>query len=408
MLRVAMPSRPLLGSPIAPLLGLCATLVACGDDGAPSSTGGGAGGDAPATSATGDTTTSGPGTGGSDGGGSTTSTSGGEGGDGQGGAGGAAPVVSEVHLVGRAVELEPGRPTSSWSNTTIRTRIDGGDLGVTLDAPAGIWFQVSIDGARTSTFVTTAGASTYPVASGLASGAHDVEIVRRNEGFFGTQTFLGLVPAGGALVPTPARDRRLLVIGDSLTAGYGIEGTDPCDFSAATETSYDAYAAIAARALDADVHVIAYSGKGVVQNYGGDTTEPMPALWSRTITNDPASAWDHGAYTPHAVVVNLGTNDFSAPIDDGAFVDGYAAFLGEIRAVHPDAAIVAVTWGHWGAAREALVTEAVAATGDPAATTTRFVIGGGEGLGCDGHTNLVTNARFGAELAATLSGLLGW
>lgn len=406
-----MTRQPRLVRALAPLLALAgAALPACGDDGGASTADGGSGG---ASTTTGEGVTTG-GQGGDDTGDGGATGNGGNpsastaGAGGEGGAGGEAPATAEVHLVGRTVELEPGIAASSWSNTTIRTRIDGGDLGVTIDAPAGLWFQVAIDGTKTSTFVTTDGASTYPVAAALSPGAHDVEIARRNEGFFGTARFVGLVPTGGALVPTPARDRRLLVIGDSLTAGYGIEGADPCDFAGATETSYDAYAAVAARALGADVHVIAYSGKGVLQNYGGDTSEPMPELWSRTITNDPASVWDHAAYTPHAVVVNLGTNDFSAPLDEGAFVDAYAAFLGAIRAVHPDAPIVAVTWGHWGVGREAMVGEAVAATGDDAITTTRFVIQGGEGLGCDGHTNLVTNARFGDELAATLAGLLGW
>jgi len=108
------------------------------------------------------------------------------------------------------------------------------------------------------------------------------------------------------------------------------------------------------------------------------------------------------------VVVNLGTNDFSATLDDGDFIDGYAAFLGEIRAAYPAAPIVCVTWAHWGASREALVVEAVSATLDAAISTTRFQILGAEGLGCDGHTNLVTNARLGAEMQATLAATLGW
>jgi hypothetical protein len=56
----------------------------------------------------------------------------------------------------------------------------------------------------------------------------------------------------------------VLFIGDSITAGYGVLcNVSEAPFTAETESAYHTYAAVAARALDADAHVIAYSGKGV-------------------------------------------------------------------------------------------------------------------------------------------------
>jgi hypothetical protein len=146
----------------------------------------------------------------------------------------------------------------------------------------------------------------------------------------------------------------------------------------------------------------------VIQNYGGNQDAVMPELWTRAFTNSADPQWDTASWQPDAVVVNLGTNDFSAAFSEDAFVDGYATFLGEIRAAYPDAQIVAVTWAIWGASREALVQEAVTSTGDASITTTRFTWPGNEGAGCDGHTNVVTNARLGQEMTTTLAGLLGW
>ena len=65
--------------------------------------------------------------------------------------------------------------------------------------------------------------------------------------------------------PPAAKERRLLVIGDSISAGFGVlcnssDGT----FTPATESAYHAYPGIAARALDADLQDIAYSGKGAI------------------------------------------------------------------------------------------------------------------------------------------------
>ncbi len=329
---------------------------------------------------------------------------------GDGGGGGTAVVMANVHVEARTVEVDGGVRRFGWSNGTVRTRIDGTDLSMQMSSPTGIWFTVEVDGEAVRNFQVAGGLQTEPIVTGLPPGQHDVAVIRRNEGSYGTTDFVALIPgAGTTIVPTPAKSRRLEFIGDSLTAGYGIEGVNPCNFSAETESSYETYAAIAARGLGAEAHIVAQSGKGVIQNYGGNLDGVMPDIWSRAFTGSADPQWDFSEWKPDAVMVNLGTNDFSAAFDEGAFVDGYAAFLGEIRAVYPDAPIVCVTWAIWGGAHEALVEEAVAATADPAIHTTRFTWDTqGEGVGCDGHTNVVTNARLGSEVQATLATLLGW
>jgi hypothetical protein len=399
-------------------LSLALTVLACGDDTGGSATAGDSGG---ATSASPSATSAGGTSSGDGGEGPGPSSSSGQGGvgpagtttstvtgGGEGGSGGAEPVLEEVHHVGRFEAVDGGN-RSSWSNSTVRTRVDGTGLDVAFaSASAGVWFQVAIDGAPTSTFVTAGGAATHHID--LPGGIHDVEVVRRNEASLGSTTIATVTASeGSTLVPTAARTRRLEFIGDSLTAGYGIECASAQEnFTAATESSYTAYAAVAARALDADAHVIAWSGKGMVKNCCGNTDPPMPAYYGMQNPFDEGPGWDFSTWTPHAVVINLGTNDFNPGVDDTTFVQGYTAFVGVVRSYYPDAPIVAVTWAHWGASREALVTQAVAASGDPAVFTTRFAIGAEEGLGCDYHTNVVTNARLGAELATTLGTLLGW
>jgi lysophospholipase L1-like esterase len=394
---------------------LAAAASGCADDGGGSTSGGGSGTGIGGGEGSGGSPSSGPGPGPGPGGGDDPSSisSSGSGGSpasasaSASGTGGGPPVGQDVHVVARTHETEGGAPRFTWSGSAVRTRIDGTGLQVTLDAPAGIWFEVEVDGASIGSFPTSGGVATYTVVEGLPPGEHAIELVRRNEGFYGGTTVVDVVPMG-IFVPTPPRDRRIELIGDSLTAGYGVLDLEPCDFSAATESAYAAYGGVAARALGADAHMIAFSGKGVVQNYGGDTSEPMPVLWPRTLTGDASLAWDFSRYQPQVVVLNLGTNDFSAPIDDGAFVDGYALFLAEIRAAHPEAHVLCVTWAHWGAASESLVSEAVIASGLDRVSTTRFVIDPDEGYGCDFHTSDVANARLGAELAATLRATLGW
>lgn len=317
------------------------------------------------------------------------------------------PPVDDVHLIGRFdAELN-----STWSGSTMRTRIDGTTIDIDLDGSGGVIFQVVVDGQPTSTFTTSGGAATYPVASGLAAGEHDIEVVRRNEGYFGPVRYVGFVPGTDTtLVETPwPYEHRIEYIGDSLTAGYGIECSSGSDgFTPETESAYSTYAMTAARQVNAAPHVIAFSGKGVFQNYGGNLDEPMPVLYPRTLTTDGGLLWDFSSFVPGAVVINLGTNDFSAAIAMDDFVGAYVALLQTVRTNHPSALIICVTWAHWGSEHEGWVQAAMDQVGDGNTITTRFEILGEEGAGCDGHTNEVTNARFGMELAALLSSELGW
>lgn len=108
------------------------------------------------------------------------------------------------------------------------------------------------------------------------------------------------------------------------------------------------------------------------------------------------------------VVINLGTNDFSAAIDGAAFTADYVELLTLVRSNYPAATIIAVTWAHWGAGNEALVHGAVDNFADPNVLETRFAIDGADGWGCDYHPSAVTHQKLGAQLTELLQIELGW
>lgn len=375
------------------LLLLAALSFACGDSSAGGAGGGGAGGaDAP----------------GGEGSGAAAAAGGDAGGEGQGGG---AAATALVHRVGRFDLTTPEAPTFSWSGSSLQTRVDGSGLSIVLDGASAVGFQIEVDGALTGTFDTTGGMQTYELAAGLAAGQHDIRVIRRNEGFFGNVSFQHFEPAAGAaLVESPAPHARALeFIGDSITCGYGVEGPNEfCNFSGDTETVVASYAFITAESVDADAHFIAYSGKGVHQNYGGNTDEMMPELYQRTLTGEAASQWDFSSFTPDVVVINLGTNDFSAAIDGAAFSADYVELLTTVRGNYPAAVIVAVTWAHWGSGNEQLVHDAVATFADPNVLETQFSIDPADGWGCDYHPSAVTHQKLGAQLTALLKSELGW
>jgi lysophospholipase L1-like esterase len=336
---------------------------------------------------------------GSAGGGTTTGSAGGPASD------------AEVHLVGRFDQRDAAGPRFTWSGSTLRMRLDGSALDIQLDGDSGIFFQVVVDGSPAGVFQTSGGQGTYHVVSDLPAGLHDIEVYRRNEGFMGVAQFRGFVPGpGSAIVPSPwPYQHRLEFIGDSITCGYGVEGADAfCSFSGETESAYASYAAIAARNLGAAAHLIVFSGKGVFQNFGGDKSEPMPALYPRTLTRDAASEWDFTRWIADAIVINLGTNDFSAPLERDDFVNAYVGLIHDVRSRYPDATIFCVGWQFWGADKETYVQQAIKSSGDPKLRFVEFTIDPADGWGCDYHPSAKTHAKLGQLLTVAIKDALGW
>ena len=141
-----------------------------------------------------------------------------------------------------------------------------------------------------------------------------------------------------------SRENKLLVIGDSISCGYGVEGAYPCTWSASTENVLDSYAILVAAAVDAEVIVTAWSGKGMVRNYGDKNTtsvDPMPIYYNRTLANIADSYWNPEKYQPDVVIVTLGSNDYSTtphPSDED-FINGYINLLTQVKTDYPNAQI---------------------------------------------------------------------
>lgn len=381
-------------APAALALALALSSLACSDS---DSSGGGA------ASSTG---TGGQGTGASGGNGAGGDGTGGDGTAGNATGGGGGGPLEQVHKIGRFTADD----SFTWSGTSVGARFSGTGISVDLDGAQGAFFQVVLDGQPSDVFQTSGGAQSYVLAQGLAAGQHDVELYRRTEGFTGVVRFVGLTPEGGALVPSPAPyARKIEFIGDSITCGYGVEGADAfCNFTTDTETSYVTYAAIASRQVDAAAHLIAYSGKGVFQNYGGDKTELMPELWLRTLTDDAGTPWDFGAWQADAVVINLGSNDFSVAIAQNEFVPAYTQLLQDVRAKYPAAHIFCVGWTGWGGQHEQWVQDAMTQSGDANVDFVEFSIDPNDGWGCDYHPSATTHQKLGDQLAGVLKQKMGW
>lgn len=245
----------------------------------------------------------------------------------------AAPAPT-VRYVGR-FDKSDGGARFAWSGSSVVARFQGTSISVRLkDDGAGknVWYAI-VDGEPKALFKADAKRDTYTLAEGLSDGVHEVALYKRTEARYGEAVFLGFETKGKILPAPPPKARRIEVIGDSITTGYGNEGPGPtCLPTTEQQNPYVTYASLTARELNADLHTVAWSGKTILE---------MTQLYDRTLPERADSKWDFKSWVPHVVVVNLGTNNFAlADPGEARFVRLYTALVDRIRTAYPDALIV--------------------------------------------------------------------
>jgi lysophospholipase L1-like esterase len=335
-----------------------------------------------------------------------------------GGQSGTGVVAAGVRWVGRVDLSNSQRPRFSWSGTGFVARFTGTSLSLQINSSGAFIFKTVVDGTPKPAFTIASGQQTASLANGLAAGTHTVELYRQTEGAQGDSQFIGLTVGGGALTDPPGPPARLIeAIGDSITCGYGTLGALADSDCYPTESHWDTYAAVAARALGAEVNTIAVSGAGAYRNYGGDMTNTLPMVYTRALTNDATPAWDFRTQA-QAVIVNLGTNDISSNKGDpGApWETAYAGLLQTVRSKYPDALIVCIIGpllsgtdlttiqGHI----KNVVDARIAAGDHNVELFDKIAAQGSDKYACQYHPNPAENQIMGDQLAAELRAKLGW
>jgi len=243
-------------------------------------------------------------------------------------------ALPTVRYVGRFDTSNPSAVRFAWSGSSIIARFKGTGISARLKDEGRNSFQVIVDGEAKKVFKSYEKKEIFPLAEGLPDGVHEVALYKRTEADVGEVVFQGFEVHGGTLLPAqPGPNRRIELIGDSITAGYGNEGPGAvCTFNSDEENGYATYGALTARALGAEHVTIAWSGK---------TIGMMTDMYDRVLPAHPEPLWDFKAWIPHVVVMNVGTNNF-AVFDPGEtkYVRIYTALFDRVRKVYPDAFIV--------------------------------------------------------------------
>ncbi len=247
-------------------------------------------------------------------------------------------------------------PRHSWPGIFIETIFDGDSIGVRMSDSVN-YYDVYIDGKFHGVLHgNNSSDADYILADSIGSGRHTFRLSQRNISF-GIYSFSGLILAdsGSLYMPPAPPARKIEFIGDSFTAAEGNEAKDSVmEWEAKFPvTDIDSgFAVMVARHFDAQYHITARSGIGMVCDWQGKFDVSMPHYFDRTLMESSEPKWDFKQWVPNLVVICLGLNDHSGLRGkDGkvsrknslVFRKGYHEFLSRVRKEYPGVPILAVS-----------------------------------------------------------------
>jgi len=328
------------------------------------------------------------------------------------------PVALTHRTVGRTFETTEVVPKAGtfiaqrhqWPGIYFEAGFTGHDLDIAFNTDEYNRFRLIIDGKPYA--VIDAPAFVYKV-TGLKGEKHTVRMEKMTESQDYVADFHGFHALGGKVWPLPAKARQIEFIGDSGVVGYGnLSETRECtDEEHRMRTDvHQAWGPLTAKHFDADYEVNAYSGFGVVRAYGGlyPKAPPLPELYKYALFEEPRPPVKDPLWHPQIIVIELGGNDFSAPVkpgekwaDDDAlkadFETSYVAFVKRLRTQNPNAFILlAEVQGPTVRDEVEKVAAQIKVDGDTKVDT--FHVENFELKGCDWHFDMADHKRISQTL----------
>jgi lysophospholipase L1-like esterase len=294
-----------------------------------------------------------------------------------------------IAYVGRWDTSSGTAAVPNWTGGYLQTAFTG--TTVKVKARGAVNFYASIDGGADVFYAGVRGTVNLTPRP-LSAGTHTLRISYRS----GDTVFQGLVLDSGARTVSPSMPSGLIeFVGDSITAG-----------ALTSRLALDSYAWKTGEQLRMRHTQIARAGYCLVARSG--CTGLSSQFFKKSSTG--SQNWDFSRYQANAVVINLGTNDIGHGVSGATFQSAYTAFLRDIRARYPNAALFAVQ-----TLKKRYVTETKAAVtarknaGDAKVyyvDTTGWLTNGTDYEDGNGHPNEAGHTKFANRLAPVISGKL--
>ncbi|SHF86220.1 Lysophospholipase L1 [Flavobacterium fluvii] len=192
----------------------------------------------------------------------------------------------------------------------------------------------------------------FPVVVSEKKDTHHLAIYKATEAANGGVLFAGTT-AKLIESPTPKSKKKIELIGDSITSGFGNDATTiPCGSGEWYDqhNAYWAYGPVLSRALDIDYVLSSVSGYGMYRNWNDEHLEEpiIPDVYENLYLDKDSSKPYDFKFQPDLVSICLGTNDLSEgdgkkprlPFNEEKYVSNYIDFIKTVYKHAPNTRIV--------------------------------------------------------------------
>lgn len=336
------------------------------------------------------------------------------------------PDNDKLRYSGRIDFTDRCAPVMVYPCSYVTFRFTGNSLTIMLENKCAYWdnyIGYILDGEQQRVRLEKEGRQNISVVA-EGSGEHTFMLFKRMDACHHV-TLHGFMLEDGAVLldPPPAKERRIEVYGDSVSAGEVSEAVDYAgkedpEHNGEYSNSWYSYTWMTARRLGAELHDIAQGGIPLLDNTGWFSAPLYPGMESiyDKIEYNPelgeSKPWDFSLYTPHVVLIAIGQND-SNPDDYMArepegekashWKDEYERFVRTIREKYPDATIIlATTILNHDANWDAAIDEVCVRIDDP---KVHHFLYSKNGKGTPGHIRIPEAEQMSGELAEFIESL---
>lgn len=322
-----------------------------------------------------------------------------------------------IQYIGRIDFSDPKKPRFWAPGVYIQAKFEGSFFEMVVNDEM-LWgdnlnyLEVVIDDEAPRRIQTTGKENKIVLAEGLSDGPHTITISKNTESGNGYLEVVGF--RCKALLPMPPKpSRKLEFIGNSITCGMGSDLSDvPCDTGKWYDqhNAYRSYGPIVARQLNAQWHLSAVSGIGMIRSCC-DMEITMPQVFDKMNMRANEGEWDFGQYQPDAVTICLGQNDGIQ--DSTTFSQAYVKFIQDVRNRYPEAHIACLTSPMANdTLRSVLQNYLTGIVGHVHETedenVSKFFFSRSYNEGCGDHPSLREHELIAQELSPHLQEVLGW
>jgi hypothetical protein len=322
-----------------------------------------------------------------------------------------------IQYVGRVDFSVPKKPRFWAPGVYIKAKFIGTYVEITvIDEVLGGTnhnaIAVVIDDGEPVEYKLTDKTNKIKVASRLSDGEHTITICKNTEAGIGYIELLNIVCDG--LVTLPLKPgRKIEFIGNSITAGGEMDLSEtPCGKGQWYDrhNAYQSYGPVAARSLQAQWHLSAVSGIGLIHSCC-DMNITMPEVFDKINQRDNKGSWNFSRYQPDVVTVCLGQNDGQQ--DSVAFTSAYVKFIGQLRSYYPKAHIICLSSPMADATLVKVLKNYITGAVDHIQQNgdkqvSKFFFSRSFNSGCGGHPDLKEHQLIAKELSDYIASTMQW